>query len=179
MALIFGGSTDLLAEHRTSRFIGPILRWLAPGISDLALDRAHFVVRKTAHFTEYAILALLVWRALSRTKHVPGDSRDGQLAGGRRGKEASASPEPAANPPPPAVEAAEAPVGAVARWPAARLAALSLLVCSLYALSDELHQAFLPARQASLWDVLLDCAGAAGGLVLVGWVRRRRWGSKK
>src|SRR5262249_31317101 len=27
MALIFAGSTDLLSPHRTSRMIGPLLRW--------------------------------------------------------------------------------------------------------------------------------------------------------
>lgn len=44
----------------------------------------------------------------------------------------------------------------------------------LYALSDELHQRFVPGRSPSLGDVLTDAAGAAVALALVAWLRRRR-----
>ena len=50
------------AEH-TSRFIVPFLRWLKPGISVETLASIHFVIRKCAHLSEYAILALLLLRA--------------------------------------------------------------------------------------------------------------------
>jgi VanZ family protein len=66
LGVIFIGSTDLMSAEHTSRIIGPILRWLRPGISDLAIARVQFFVRKTAHLTEYAILALLLWRAFIR-----------------------------------------------------------------------------------------------------------------
>ena len=39
-------------------------------------------------------------------------------------------------------------------------AALAVLGCGLVASSDEFHQAFLPSRTGSPWDVLLDCSGA-------------------
>lgn len=47
----------------------------------------------------------------------------------------------------------------------------------VYALSDEIHQSFVPSRGPSPWDVILDTAGAALGLfVLWCWGRwRRRW----
>jgi len=64
MALMFLGSTDLLSTDHTSRFLTPFLRWLNPDISPTALARAHFLLRKTAHVTEYAILAGLLFRAL-------------------------------------------------------------------------------------------------------------------
>lgn len=72
-ALIFGFSTDAGSTRRTSRFLGPFLRWLNPNISDEAIRRVQYGVRKSAHVAEYAILALLVWRA----KHKParGDRR--------------------------------------------------------------------------------------------------------
>jgi len=35
----------------------------------------------------------------------------------------------------------------------------------LYAGTDEFHQRFVPSRQASGWDVLLDSTGAAMGLL--------------
>jgi len=37
---------------------------------------------------------------------------------------------------------------------------LALLLCVLYALSDEGHQIFVPGRTASLYDVALDSTGA-------------------
>src|SRR5262249_32655982 len=64
MALMFLGSTDLMSAEHTSRFLEPLLRWLAPGISPQALAQAHFYVRKAAHLTEYVILASLLFRAI-------------------------------------------------------------------------------------------------------------------
>jgi len=47
------------------------------------------------------------------------------------------------------------------------LVALALAAC--WAMSDELHQAFVPNRGSSPFDVLLDVFGAAAGLVLDSW----------
>ncbi|MCS7284071.1 MAG: VanZ family protein [Anaerolineae bacterium] len=41
---------------------------------------------------------------------------------------------------------------------------LALLLVLLYGASDEVHQAFVPGRTPSLWDVLID--GIGGGLAL-------------
>lgn len=41
------------------------------------------------------------------------------------------------------------------------LAALSFLFCSLYGLSDEWHQSFVPGRESSSADWLADSLGAA------------------
>lgn len=60
---IFYASTGALAASNTSRIIRPLLLWLFPHITEAALLEAHFLVRKAAHFTEYAILALLFARA--------------------------------------------------------------------------------------------------------------------
>ena len=66
MAFIFAGSTDAFSFGQTSRFIGPCLRWLWPGLPDAAVESAVFWIRKAAHVTEYAVLAALWWRALRR-----------------------------------------------------------------------------------------------------------------
>jgi VanZ family protein len=66
MAFIFAGSTDAFSSGHTSRFIGPFLRWLSPGLPDAAVESAVFWIRKAAHVTEYAVLAGLWWRALQR-----------------------------------------------------------------------------------------------------------------
>ena len=67
MVLIFVGSTDLMSAEQTSRIIAPLLRWLKPNISVEAIAQVQFFVRKGAHLSEYAILALLLWRALRIT----------------------------------------------------------------------------------------------------------------
>ena len=63
MGLIFFASTGNLSAPNTSRIIRPLLLWLFPSITEAALLQVHFLIRKTAHFTEYAVLALLAARA--------------------------------------------------------------------------------------------------------------------
>ena len=47
------------SSPNTSRIIRPLLLWLFPDISEASLAYLHILVRKAAHFTEYAVLALL------------------------------------------------------------------------------------------------------------------------
>ena len=68
MGLIFLMSTDLGSSAHTSRIIEPLLRWLHPGISSAALAWAHLLVRKAGHLSEYAILALLLLRAVRTSR---------------------------------------------------------------------------------------------------------------
>lgn len=70
LGVIFLGSTDLLSAEHTSRFIAPFLRWLKPDISPEALASIHLVVRKCAHVCEYAVLALLLFRAAICTRNL-------------------------------------------------------------------------------------------------------------
>ena len=66
LGFIFVGSTDAFSAEQTSRFLIPLLRWLKPDISLEALAQIHFLLRRLGHVTEYAILAMLFWRALRR-----------------------------------------------------------------------------------------------------------------
>jgi VanZ family protein len=43
---------------------------------------------------------------------------------------------------------------------------LTLLICVLYAISDETYQIFVPGRSAQLSDVLIDSVGAVAGIVM-------------
>jgi VanZ family protein len=54
-----------------------------------------------------------------------------------------------------------------------RWACLAILIAALYASSDEIHQIFVPSRGASVWDALLDTAGA-GVAQFAAWVANRR-----
>ncbi len=54
-------------------------------------------------------------------------------------------------------------------------AALAVIVlCGLFALSDEFHQRFSFGRTPSGWDVLLDACGAAAGYVVFKLLRQSR-----
>jgi VanZ family protein len=63
-AVIFTASTDSFSSENTSRVIEPLLRWLVPGISAASLEVAHHFIRKAAHFSEYFIFFLLLYRGL-------------------------------------------------------------------------------------------------------------------
>jgi VanZ family protein len=52
-------------------------------------------------------------------------------------------------------------------WRRGRSYGVALLVTLAYALSDELHQAFVPGREFSLLDLAVDAAGALAALGLV------------
>ena len=61
------GSTDLMSAEHTSRIIGPLLHWFFPTISPFTVLRVQFFMRKLAHVSEYAILAVLLYRAFVHT----------------------------------------------------------------------------------------------------------------
>ena len=125
--LIFIGSGDVLSAQHTSLLL-PFVKWLFPSASPHFLSMVHFLIRKTGHLTEYAILATLGARAFHNSTHQ-----------------------------------------SVRRnwfW-------LALVLAIAYALSDEFHQSFVPARTASIYDCMIDTAGALLALSVF-WLRRRR-----
>jgi VanZ family protein len=131
MIVIFSASADRGSLQHSSRIIAPILLWLFPNASPHAVHSFVFFIRKCAHLTEYAILAVLLLRAF-------------QLK-----------------------------AGAVQLWQP-RHARFALLIVAVYAASDEFHQRFVPSREASVWDVLIDTSGAALALLLIWVVSRLR-----
>ena len=63
IGVIFLLSSGQGASTRTSLFIGPLLTFLFPDASSETIVFYHDVVRKLAHFTEYAVLGFLACRA--------------------------------------------------------------------------------------------------------------------
>jgi VanZ family protein len=58
-----------------------------------------------------------------------------------------------------------------------RAMGLALLICVLYAISDEVHQLFVPGRGAQIKDVLIDGAGASVGIgvyLVIGKIMKNR-----
>lgn len=122
MALIFSASGDTDSARRSSRIIEPLVRWLFPHIAEDNIWPIVLFFRKCAHLTEYAVLALLLWRALRLVA--------AQTTGWS--------------------------------W---RVARNAWFLVVLYAITDEVHQMFVPTRMGSVWDVLIDSIGGAGGLL--------------
>jgi VanZ family protein len=52
-------------------------------------------------------------------------------------------------------------------------AGLAFALATIYAVSDEVHQAFVPGRMASVLDIAIDTVGVACGVVLWQKVRAR------
>ncbi len=52
----------------------------------------------------------------------------------------------------------------------------SILIASLYGISDEFHQYFVPGRSADVWDWVADTLGAVIAVSLLAW-SSRKWKS--
>jgi VanZ family protein len=124
----------LVTPSRRLSLWGPVVLWAAvifafSSVPNLATDLGVWdtILRKCAHASEYAVLALLLYRALGR----------------------------------------ELP---------------AFVIGFAYAVTDELHQALVRGRHASPFDVSMDAAGLALGLLLVHaarlWASLRRSGRR-
>jgi VanZ family protein len=75
IALIFSASADTQSYEHSAALFGlfePFLHWLFPQMSPEQIGEIHHLFRKFGHLTEYAVLALLLWRAVGRrVKHDP------------------------------------------------------------------------------------------------------------
>ena len=63
LAFISFASTASFSASNTSLIVGPLLHWLFPDASPETLTVVHGIVRKLAHFLEYALLGVLAARA--------------------------------------------------------------------------------------------------------------------
>jgi len=115
IAAMYWASTDLFSDGNTRSIIERIGLSLHPRAQEAMLLALNYLVRKLAHFAEYALLAALLFRA-------------------RRGDR-----------------------GARWRW---RWAAYTFSLACGWALLDEFHQAFTRTRGSSIYDSMLDAAGA-------------------
>lgn len=123
MGLIFFFSS-MSDPRRWARWIWPVSG--GPRTPDLWTE---FLIFKSGHFLEYAILAWLLFRALA-----------GQYPSSPKTRSLS------------------------------RAAWLTVLASAVYAATDEIHQSFVPGREAAVRDVFIDTWGAA----IAAWLRLRR-----
>lgn len=64
MGVIFTASSDVDSVKHSSLYFEPLMHWLFPSMPQARIDAIHHVFRKCCHLTEYAILAVLAWRAV-------------------------------------------------------------------------------------------------------------------
>ena len=57
-------STDTFSADHTKWFFEPVLRWLIPGLAQSQYDHIHHIIRTCAHFSEYFVYFLLLYRAV-------------------------------------------------------------------------------------------------------------------
>lgn len=50
--------------------------------------------------------------------------------------------------------------------------AFSIIICVLYAISDEIHQYFVPGRACRLYDVFIDSFGGCTGYFVFGFIEK-------
>jgi VanZ family protein len=63
IGLMYYASTDVFSGENTRSIVEQLLLWLTGSATRGEIRRLNFLVRKTAHFTEYAVLAYLLFRA--------------------------------------------------------------------------------------------------------------------
>jgi VanZ family protein len=63
-AVIFSLSTDAFSATHTGKMLRPIVFWLMPHLTEAGFAAVHFFVRKAAHFTEYFVFCLLLYRGI-------------------------------------------------------------------------------------------------------------------
>ena len=131
-----------------------------------AIEALQFPIRKAAHMSEYAVLALLVFAQLRLWPAFSGTGlpvrRVQAMTMGSLAKEDMSAEGRGAAPSTPA-----SPWGLYLRT--LRKAALVAWGCAaLYAATDEVHQLFVPGRAGLFTDVLIDATGAAIGLLVAG-----------
>ncbi len=64
MCLIFSASADTQSYQHTTSLFEPLLHRMFPMMSQAHIELIHHLFRKVGHLTEYALLALLLWRAI-------------------------------------------------------------------------------------------------------------------
>ncbi len=131
MGMIFVFSADSDSGQTSGGLLEVLLSILAGILSPLEpgeRDLVHLLIRKGAHFTEYAVLAML-WTGV-----LPRGSRRFMLA---------------------------------------------FFLATGYAITDEIHQAFVPSRGPSPIDVLIDASGATLALALLWLSKRVTWAPRR
>lgn len=146
MALMRYLSSDQMNGDSTSMIVGPLLHWAFPAWAPWQIELGHYLVRKCAHITEYAILCCLWIRCLGMwVDNNMTVSPCSQLV----------------------VRKFETPI---IRWNANEIRFVfyvSILISVIYAFLDEIGQRGTQTRGGSIFDVGLDLFGILTSAYLI------------
>ena len=62
--MIFSFSTDSFSSAHTESILYPIFHWLIPSLTPEQFEPLHHLIRKSAHFTEYFVFCVLIFRGV-------------------------------------------------------------------------------------------------------------------
>ncbi len=141
---------ESLSLDNTSRFLGPLLRWLLPDIEQATTAQIQFAIRKAAHLTEYCVLSFVTLRALLLSRSLLSRSSLSQSPVRSRRSEPDTE-----------------------RGNPRRAAFAALCLAAAFATADETRQSFSMSRSGAASDVALDTLGALAGIGLLLWARAR------
>lgn len=65
MVVISFASSSEFSALNTSQIFRPLILWIFPNLSEERVAAIHFLTRKVAHFSEYAVLGILSARAFA------------------------------------------------------------------------------------------------------------------
>ena len=161
-----GGESGALSRAIVDFFV----QFLVPGYSQMLpmeqtawYDAIHLVVRKLAHFSEFAILGALAANLLVRLEHTGMTTRTSSVEGDRRApSDVRSESRPQLTNEHQASRAGTSVSGLKKLKPYAIAWAFSIA----YAASDEIHQLFVPGRACMPLDVLIDSSGALAGVAI-------------
>lgn len=133
---------DLSQEE--SNFLVPFVMKLF----QISADSASFLIRKTAHFTEYAILGASLsvtvnslWKVKSVDQNTAFSDRPGTAVLLKTGL-------------------------------------IAFGIGAAYAVTDEIHQRFVEGRSCEVRDMMIDFGGVLLGVLIISLIKRLRMGSK-
>ena len=115
-----------------------------------------FWVRKSAHFTEYMVLGVMLMLAADMFRAGRRAKADSRSQAGRRAKADSRSQVSSRN----RTQDNDRRIGRKGD------AALAIVVGVVYAVFDEVHQYFVPGRACQLRDMIIDICGVSAGVLI-------------
>ncbi len=126
MIFIFAMSAEPAVEstETSGRTLRAIFNVIYPGFKNFdearqqeIIDQNQYFIRKTAHFSVYTLLGILI--SLAMAQHIK------------------------------------------------KFSLISYGIGTIYAISDEIHQLYVPGRSGQISDVILDSAGVALGCIII------------
>jgi VanZ family protein len=150
-------------------YVLPTLLWMGliyalsaqPSLLEAPEPLLDLLLKKGAHMAGYAVLMVLWWRVVINLTHTCGARVGGPPANARDAGSALADSPPTG-------------LASTGHWGQLVALVVAWTVTVLYAISDEVHQTFVPGRSGRALDVLIDACGALLVGVVLWTVRRPR-----